>query len=102
MKTISEKRAYWRKIDSSPQRKAYKLKWKKEHGYKDEYASVKRHPKKQKARYKIRYAIRKGVLKRGLCEKCSHQKTEGHHDNYLKPLEVRWLCRPCHSAEHRK
>lgn len=34
------------------------------------------------------------------CEGCG-AKAEKHHDDYAKPLQVRWLCRRCHLAEHR-
>jgi hypothetical protein len=33
------------------------------------------------------------------CEKCG-QPAERHHDDYGKPTEIRWLCRPCHTAAH--
>lgn len=25
-----------------------------------------------------------------------------HHPDYSKPLEVVWMCRPCHLAEHKR
>lgn len=44
---------------------------------------------------------RRGKLLPQPCEKCGSD-AEKHHDDYSKPLEVRWLCRPCHLAEHRE
>lgn len=37
------------------------------------------------------------------CSNCGCTCTpHGHHDDYSKPLEVRWLCRPCHLNLHYK
>jgi hypothetical protein len=45
-------------------------------------------------------AIRRGTLTRGPCETCGSEKVEGHHDDYLKPLDVRWLCKKHHMDAH--
>jgi len=37
-------------------------------------------------------------LKKQSCEVCGEIKALGHHDDYDKPLEVRWLC-PKHHIE---
>ena len=36
------------------------------------------------------------------CETCGVLDTwlQRHHDDYSKPLEVRWLCRSCHQKHH--
>lgn len=35
------------------------------------------------------------------CEKCKQEsKLVAHHDDYSRPLFVRWLCRECHSHWH--
>ena len=47
-------------------------------------------------------AIRDGSLIRQPCERCGHPKTDGHHEDYSKPLDVIWLCRRCHLQHHRK
>lgn len=36
------------------------------------------------------------------CEKCGEAKAEKHHEDYDKPLQVTWLCRPCHLDLHSK
>lgn len=35
------------------------------------------------------------------CEGCDCARTlHGHHDDYAKPMDVIWLCAPCHMARH--
>lgn len=40
--------------------------------------------------------LRRGKIKRCPCEVCGSTDAQMHHDDYSKPLEVRWLCRKCH------
>jgi hypothetical protein len=47
-------------------------------------------------------ALKQGSLQRQPCEVCRAEKTEAHHDDYTKPLAVRWLCRVHHKEWHRK
>ena len=47
-------------------------------------------------------AIQSGFLFRKPCEICGNEQVESHHEDYKKPLEVRWLCQSCHRAIHRK
>lgn len=58
----------------------------------------------------IEKAVKRGIIKRPLkCEKCGGVKIfcdgrsgiQGHHPDYNKPLEVMWLCQPCHNEWHR-
>ena len=55
------------------------------------------------ARNKVRYAIKAGELnKPDFCSLCGCICIpEGHHEDYLKPLEVIWLCSACHHAVHK-
>jgi hypothetical protein len=48
----------------------------------------------------VNNAIRAGKLVREACENCGDYPTHGHHDDYSRPLDVRWLCPPCHAAQH--
>jgi len=37
----------------------------------------------------------------GKCEECGEtRKLHGHHDDYSKPKQVRWLCGRCHAEFH--
>lgn len=61
---------------------------------------MEREPVKEAARRATMHAIRSGKLVRQPCEQCGATPGHAHHDNYSKPLDVRWLCRPCHTEHH--
>jgi ribosomal protein S27AE len=54
------------------------------------------HPEKTKAYNAVARAVRSGRLVRQPCAACGHPKAQAHHDDYMKPLDVRWLCFRCH------
>ena len=68
---------------------------------KRKYEHMKRFPERQKARDKVRTAIKNGSIQRSCCEVCKEEKAQAHHDDYTKPLEVRWLCTTHHAEWHR-
>jgi hypothetical protein len=47
-------------------------------------------------------AIRNGSLVQQPCERCSSEKTLAHHESYDFPLEIVWLCQPCHKQRHKE
>jgi hypothetical protein len=59
-----------------------------------------RNPEKYASRQAYRNALKSGALARLPCEICGNPKSHGHHDDYSKPLDVRWLCHTHHVAEH--
>lgn len=59
---------------------------------------------KKKAHSKVLLAIKKGLLiKPNACELCrvNNLSIHAHHDDYTKPLDVKWLCVKCHALRHR-
>ena len=71
-------------------------------GYKtQEYREYRRRfPEKVRAHRILNKAIKKGLIKRLPCEVCKAKRVHAHHDDYSKPLKVRWLCPVHHKAIH--
>jgi len=59
-----------------------------------------KNPEKHRAHLDLRNAIRRGLLEKSPCEVCGALRVEGHHDDYARPLEVRWLCKKHHIEAH--
>lgn len=58
---------------------------------------------KHRAYGQVSYAIRKGrIIKPTICQTCMQDglRIEAHHDDYSKPLDIVWMCRPCHDKFH--
>jgi len=53
-----------------------------------------------RAHKSVMRAVRRGLISRKPCEECGDPKSEGHHEDYSKPLEVIWLCRTHHRRRH--
>lgn len=60
-------------------------------------------PKKRAAHIQVGNALRGGLLRKGPCEICgTTRQVVGHHDDYDRPLSVRWLCERHHKEWHRE
>lgn len=81
-------RQYYREYQSGP----YREYW---------YKYMKEHPELSKAHQEVATALKKGLIKKSPCEICGDKIVEAHHDDYTKPLDVRWLCKKCHMKWHR-
>jgi ribosomal protein S27AE len=60
-------------------------------------------PAGPRAHKRVYDAVRAGRLERpDKCEGCGLEKRlHAHHDDYSRPLRVRWLCGSCHRLAHR-
>jgi hypothetical protein len=56
--------------------------------------------KRRKARSIFNHYLRDNCVEKRPCEICG-EKAEAHHDDYDKPLEVRWLCFKHHREWHK-
>lgn len=73
--------------------------------YSREYAKRWRRNNKEKmsAVNKLNHSVFMGRIERKKhCQACGKEgRTEAHHHNYEKPLDVIWLCKGCHTKIHR-
>lgn len=54
------------------------------------------------ARTMLGKAVRRGDIERKPCEVCGDPNSQGHHEDYNKPLDVQWLCQEHHLELHRE
>jgi hypothetical protein len=59
-------------------------------------------PKAVWAQHALRSALKRGLIIQQPCEECGALDAEAHHDDYDKPMVVRWLCRLHHGHVHMK
>jgi hypothetical protein len=79
----------------APCHAAYMREWRKTHPLNAEQLV------KRNARAYARVYETRGHLTRQPCAHCLADGVERHHPDYAKPIDVVWLCRPCHLKLHR-
>lgn len=62
---------------------------------------IENNKEKRDAHNAVLLALYHGTLKKQPCESCGEISAQAHHDDYSKPLDVRWLCSSCHAAHHK-
>jgi ribosomal protein S27AE len=58
--------------------------------------------RRTKAHSAVASALRSGSLVRQPCVRCGNSKSVAHHEDYDLPLDVMWLCQPCHKQRHKE
>lgn len=71
-------------------------------GWRPEHPLTAEQKVKDNARAYANVYQKRGKLIPQPCEQCGSSESEKHHEDYSKPLDVRWLCRQCHLALHRE
>ncbi len=82
-------------------------KWRQSH--KDEFKrmhglSKEKYRDRWRARKNLNYHLQVGnIIKAKYCDICGKEKKlQAHHDDYSKPLAVKWICSSCHGYIHRE
>jgi len=57
---------------------------------------------KKSAHDKLYLAMKRGNIIKKPCVVCNDLKSNGHHEDYSKPLDVIWLCNKHHYEHHQK
>jgi len=61
-----------------------------------------RNKESRRAHHAVETALHNGSLRKHPCEDCGTTvNVMAHHEDYSKPLLVRWLCGVCHKIIHR-
>lgn len=86
--------SYYKQRDQRPERRVAKVKYRK--------LRKLRHPERHAANRAVYRAINNGTLVRKPCQICGYTIVEAHHTNYIKRLDVVWLCKRHHDLIHNK
>ena len=78
----------------------YNSHYRKDNGFKNEKTWMTKNPEKVSAQRKAQRAKKNGILIPQPCEFCLNKEVVMHHDDYSKPLEIRWLCKIHHRKIH--
>ena len=92
--TIEQHQEYERIRNQYPERKKAKSGYAKNH--------KRLYPQRRRARVLAGSALSCGRITKQPCSVCGAQKSEMHHDDYLKPLQVTWLCLKHHRERDRE
>lgn len=84
-------RSWWDKYKESKKYKA------RRRAYEKAYKAANLH--KLRAKWSVAYAVKTGKLTKSACEVCGDKAADAHHDDYGKPLDVRWLCHTHHMQQ---
>lgn len=57
--------------------------------------------KRIKARSDLNHAVQQGKINQLPCRLCGNEKSQAHHPDYDKPLDIEWLCLICHWQIHK-
>jgi hypothetical protein len=87
-------RAYDRQRHRTPKRRQYARMKTDEHR--------RAHPEKTRARRMVRYRVARGMIVPQPCEVggACFGIVQAHHEDYSRPLDVRWLCARHHADVH--
>ena len=99
---------YDKKRAMLPHRVQYRLEYQKTEKYKESHAKsilkyTKKYPMVKACHVIVGNAIRdKRLIPDVICSTCKLEtKIEAHHDDYTKPMDVKWLCKKCHTNWHK-
>jgi hypothetical protein len=91
----NEYRKKWRLANLEKMReynRVYNKKWRQINGYHNEKKSITKYPEKIKARRKLQKYVFLGKIHRCPCSICGKPNAQAHHDDYSRPLDVKWFC----------
>ena len=97
---------YWKSEKSREKKKSAHKEWQKRNpksAIENNKRQRKRNPDKVKSRDILRKAVyERKIFKPRICSMCLKEakRIEAHHEDYEKPLDVQWLCVPCHKSKH--